>query len=55
MLFYAFFINVDELNKLTDESFGVYVDKNQMERNKVLDQKNAFLHLLRMTFAILIL
>ena len=35
-------INVDELNKLTNEGFGVYVDKNQMEKDKVLDQKKCF-------------
>ena len=35
-------IYVDELNKLTDEGFSVYVDKNQMEKDKVLDQKKYF-------------
>ena len=42
MLFYVFSINVDELNKPMDEGFGVYVDKNQMEKDKVLDQKKCF-------------
>ena len=35
-------IYIDELNKLTDEGFGVCVDKNQMEKDKVLDQKKCF-------------
>ena len=42
MLFYVFSINVDELNKPMGEGFGVYVDKNQMEKDKVLDQKKCF-------------
>ena len=35
-------MNVDDLNKLTHEGFGVYVEKNQMEKDKVLDQKKCF-------------
>ena len=38
----SYAIPLDELNKLTDEGFGVNVDKNQMEKDKVLDQKKYF-------------
>ena len=30
------------MNKLTDEGFGIYVDKSQMEKDKVLNQKKCF-------------
>ena len=40
--FHVFSINVDELNKLTDEGFSVYVDKNWMEKDKVFEQKKCF-------------
>ena len=39
---HVFSINVDELSKLTDEGFGVYVDKNRMEKDKVFEQKKCF-------------
>lgn len=33
---------VDELQKLAEEGFGRYVDKTEMENDKILDQRKCF-------------
>ena len=32
----------DELQKLADEGFGRYIDKTEMERDKILEQRKCF-------------